>query len=807
MKQYIVVFVFLINIVKVLSAVDGAEQLEEALIRIERLRSQYSPPASIYNRRNIDNNLYIPQYDSSKEDYENIFNRPAFVHPILSDEILPLLETSAEKGNHEASILLGDFYTFGNFSLPVNYSKAYSYYRHAVQLKANGHAYFMLGFFYATGAFGELELDQHKANLYFEFGAANDDVNSILALAYRNLHGVGTSISCEKALYYYTRVAHIGMDLLRKNGVTPDILPIYNIRLPDFNGGLYGNQVSESPLTIFSTSQFYHRKKNLLNQYTIDVDHEFIDFFFDALKYYYGDIFLPANSTKALEILHDCIEYGNMMFHSKNYYTNNFNMDFLGQCNAFLGHMYLIGYGAEKDYNKALHYLEASTKIKNTSEALNDLGVLYASDMAPSGRDQVKAARYLNRAAKMGYNEAFLNIAKLLMNNSDTNYLNNPYRDKIFDNIQKGVSAGNVECLFYYAEFFQSGIVKDIHPEKRYNCENIVIYYKKFVEKLEPFFFPHLRYAVEELKQGNFKNTLLGYLIAAEQGAANAQVSSAYLLYQTQPFRSSYKRKTFTSDRIKAAIKYLEKASLGNDIDSTVLLGDLYLNGVEGSNFEKDQNKAFNYYKKAELQYSSHGCYNIGYMFEYGLGPANKTVDYFMAKRYYDLSLKYQELSYRNKVPINLALLRLRLKYLFNRKSIDDHESHDESSGWLNAFNNMKAEYYDSNDDLNQEEAREKARAHHEGTLYDYDDEEYDVGDYLVLFITCSFFLIIFVQNIMQRIRRWRNANNNNENNENNANNGINGIDGNPQNANDQVNARFGFNIGGANVEFHFFAI
>lgn len=61
------------------------------------------------------------------------------------------------------------------------------------------------------------------------------------------------------------------------------------------------------------------------------------------------------------------------------------------------------------------------------------------------------------------------------------------------------------------------------------------------------------------------------------------------------------------------------------------------------------------------------------YMYEYGLGPADSSVDYFMAKRYYDLSLKYREVTDRNsnKIPINLALLRLRLKFLFNKKKFN----------------------------------------------------------------------------------------------------------------------------------------
>lgn len=116
------------------------------------------------------------------------------------------------------------------------------------------------------------------------------------------------------------------------------------------------------------------------------------------------------------------------------------------------------------------------------------------------------------------------------------------------------------------------------------------------MEKMEKLFQPHLKSAFDELIKGNYKNALIRYLIAAEQGLENAQMSSSYLLYQVQPLLQDRETKTFSEPRIRAAIKYLELASTQKNVDATILLGDIYLNGLE--QFEKTASKRFLITKK-----------------------------------------------------------------------------------------------------------------------------------------------------------------------------------------------------------------
>lgn len=151
-------------------------------------------------------------------------------------------------------------------------------------------------------------------------------------------------------------------------------------------------------------------------------------------------------------------------------------------------------------------------------------------------------------------------------------------------------------------------------------------------KRLTSFYAPHLKYAFEELASGNFENALVGYLIAAEQGFEQAQVSAAYLLYQLQPYYTREETKTFTSDRLSLAVQYLDRASKQDNVDATILLGDIFKGQDQHAQIEPDYERAFNYYRIAADRHSSHGAFKLAEMYEYGLGTENRSVDYFWPK-------------------------------------------------------------------------------------------------------------------------------------------------------------------------------
>ena len=770
---------------------------------------------TLYNYDTMDQKLFIPQYDALLNDYDFVkLNPPS---PILTDKVLPLLHRAASDDHVAALETLADLYLFGNYSCPTNYTMALDYYHRIVELEPNGHAYFMLGFIYGTGLFGEVEKDLAKSNLYYQFGMENGDLNSIFTLAYKNYQHKNDPTNCDLSLFYYNRLAHMGLDFIRKqnDSMENDDLT-YNIRICDFNGGLYGDKVSETNTSIIAQSKIYSSYKDNFNEYNMDIDeHEYVHYYYQALKYYQGDYFLPKNYTKAFEYFQDCVILGSNMYGPTYLSINRLDRLFLSQCQAMLGRMYLKGQGTSKDYDKARSLLVGSIKLdKDHPSALNDLGKMYESGLINDNKPgMTEALNYYTEAVRYDSNEGRINLAKLLMKTSpNQNPIRSDHAKDIFYYMRDAAYNGDSEAIYHYGNFLQSGLGQLLEPDSSFKCSSTVYLYKVFNERMERLFMPHLRYAFDQLNGGNFKNALIGYLIAAEQGLEAAQVSAAYLLYQVEPF--SKKKKTFTKERVLAAIDYLEKASLQKNVDATIFLGDLYAKGVDSCGIEPDYSKSFQFYKRACKSRSSHAAYNLGQMYEYGLGPANNSVDYHMAKRFYDMSLEYNAEHGRtnNKLAISLALLRLRVKYIFSKKK--SQSTYGENTGWLNSFRKIRSNHIEQKQDEAHETANDRATAHLEGTHWEDEYQEYDTADYLVIFVTFSFFLIFFIQNVIYQIRRMRNNNRNNDAAE--------GVEipedeqphgpqeEQPEGVDEQRGWRFnanGFEFRGGNFQFQFFAL
>ncbi|KAK6458345.1 responsible for ER-associated degradation of numerous ER-resident protein [Scheffersomyces xylosifermentans] len=808
----------------VLSSIPPSNLHYEALHYLATVPESYRG-APLYNDDNIDGNLYIPQYNTTINNYNTPNERK--VPEVVEKFVIPLLEEAAAQGYHKSLIMLADFYTFGNYSVETSYSKALEYYQKAVDIKGDGHAYFMLGYMYSTGMFGEVDVDPAKAHLYYQMGMEHGDNNAILALAYRSLYGIGTPKSCDMSLHYYTRLAHLGKQVFnekRELGESDDDL-MYNIKIVDFNGGLYGNKLSESPASFYSKSKIYSKNKDTFDEYNLDLDdHEYINLYYSGVNYYGGDYFFPKNFTKAFEYIKECVELGEHRYakfdkNGKKSYKpiNSIDVVYLSRCQALLGHMFLEGQGVDQNFDSARTWLHTSLKVQETAEALNDLAFMAEKELGGEQRDVDKVIKRYHRAVELDSPDARLNLAKFLISlspNQDPTL--GEFKKEIYENMGRAVYGGNAEALYYYGDFLQSGLQSMVDPEKIQNCPSTVVYYKIFIERLERVFLPHLKYAFQELIYGNYKNALLGYSIAAEQGLLHAQISAAYLLFQLQPLLDHHPKKTFPQPRLQSAIRYFEMASSQDNVDATLLLGDLFSTGLDNSNISKDYNRAFSYYKKAASQRSSHGAYKLGHMYEYGLGPVNNTVDFFMAKRYYDSSLEFKIASDKrkgvssNKIPINWALLRLRLKYLFNRDKFKNQTEAQDQSGWFNAFKKISNR---EENKISSERANAKANAHHEGTAFMEDveyQEEYDVADYFVIFLTFAFFVVFFVQNVLRQARRMRNNNQANRPNEREGNQEQENPDA-PQQEEQQprngiVNG-FQWNFRRGNAEFHFFAI
>ena len=71
----------------------------------------------------------------------------------------------------------------------------------------------MLGFFYATGYNGVVEVDQAKSLLYYTFAAHGGDQGAQMTLGYRYWAGISVNDDCLHSLEWYQMAAEQCMSL------------------------------------------------------------------------------------------------------------------------------------------------------------------------------------------------------------------------------------------------------------------------------------------------------------------------------------------------------------------------------------------------------------------------------------------------------------------------------------------------------------------------------------------------------------------------------------------------------------------
>jgi SEL1 protein len=157
---------------------------------------------------------------------------------------------------------------------------SFEYFKVLADFHGNATARSLVGFFYATGLGGAVKQDLAKVNvhlaviyettytfikslLYHSFASLSEEPLSQLTLGYRYLSGIGTPKNCNRAIYYYEKVAKAGELAFRiafSNPLTKLVvldhylagppggraLPLSKVKLYEDFGGIYGLKVEES---------------------------------------------------------------------------------------------------------------------------------------------------------------------------------------------------------------------------------------------------------------------------------------------------------------------------------------------------------------------------------------------------------------------------------------------------------------------------------------------------------------------------------------------------------------------------------
>ncbi|SMN19882.1 similar to Saccharomyces cerevisiae YLR207W HRD3 Resident protein of the ER membrane that plays a central role in ER-associated protein degradation (ERAD) [Maudiozyma saulgeensis] len=610
-----------------------------------------------------DISIYIPtSHNETREEleFEAFWKEPTKKYQV--DLHNWLIESSDNYDNKNATYTLAQIYLDSLYGIPHNETLAFRYldkYNHLTNY-TNSKTLFQQAVAYSTGLFGTIPIDSAKALLFYQRSARLGNIQAKQVLAYKYYSGINVPRDSNRALILYKEIAELLKDKYSEDQWSFQFPSeeSFNIRVPDFEDGLLGTglshmststsrkksarpDITSSVLTSINGGNVVLRFGNTdrSNPFLVDendeTDDQIVDIFYTAFDEYVGTYTSVKNATRARLLL----EATYYEYDADVAYLDNLQRYFYGQCLDLLGHIYFTGDDLEKpDIAKAEKYLkrsliiiESSSKVKSGANV--DLGLIYQYYYF----NDTKAIQYYKKGKGKTNNNGIVEY--------QLSVLTSQYPDLLLGDpfllMEQAKSKGFIPARYEYANMLEKGV------NDRYSCENTAYNYKTFVEENEGQMAPHLRSAFNELLLGNSGVALWKYAQAAEQGYETAQVSTAYLLYQV-PLELDDPPIT-TEERKLLAVTYYTRAFKQNNIDAGVIAGDIYY-GLE------TYEKAFSLYQSAALKYSTQAIWNLGYMYEYGLGVP---VDFHLAKRYYDQVLERDGKLY---MAIKLNVMKLQLK-------------------------------------------------------------------------------------------------------------------------------------------------
>lgn len=555
-----------------------------------------------------------------------------------------ILETLASENNVDALRILADIYSFGFFDVEVNLSIAKDYYERILQLepdfKTEAHAHFMLGVFYSTGLFGKFEKNEAKGLIHYQFASDLGSMQAQMALGHKYMFGVNVRKDEQMAIYYFSLVFNKCEELLKpyKTEVIKNSTETYNItteellteppaskfsiRWTDVDGGLYGDQASESAEStrMFETFDAYDKLKTYPNGglYDDSEDYSVLDdakvdayslLYFSAQKNYNGDYLHARDFDSAFQYAEICVANGFQEEEISNLLNDTAGMSdkqnteslfsfelvrdpsplaiFVGRCSQYLGHMYFLGQGTEIDYQKAMYYLNIGKFLSKTKLFKNDVGLMRYYGLGEPPQRKAGESTF-NEHLELSSSKYYTAIAHLDMD--DLNLKNtrpNIVNQEIYALLASSASRFTL-ARRKIIQLYEAGRLR--------GADDIIVgYYNSYLKLFEDLFFDFkipffalINANENDTTSNHMWTALVGMAVESELGYESAQSSLGSLLYPTVGnFRSkkyvnsldNYS-KIYTAKRYQEAISYFELSARHSNRDSINFLGDLYYNGL-----------------------------------------------------------------------------------------------------------------------------------------------------------------------------------------------------------------------------------
>ncbi len=264
---------------------------------------------------------------------------------------------------------------------------------------------------------------------------------------------------------------------------------------------------------------------------------------------------------------------------------------------SLLGFMTEKGYGAPADAGAALELYKQAAE-QNDSFGMVRLGLAHLQGRLGLTPDPKQAEQLLTTASKSGSAQAWLGLGLLHTKSDDKKAV------KFF---LLAAQKGSTLAAYELAQ---------IQLKDATLCASAVQNLAHVVEWSDPVLRVLAR-AYRDARRGHVEEALSLYERLAWGGVEEAQANAAYLLHKQL-------------NDVERARRYYELSAEQGNANSHLMLGNYY--------YERNSlNLSHTAYRRAAELHHFEAQYNLGYMYQFGLGVP--TPDVHLAKRHYDMAL------------------------------------------------------------------------------------------------------------------------------------------------------------------------
>lgn len=277
-------------------------------------------------------------------------------------------------------------------------------------------------------------------------------------------------------------------------------------------------------------------------------------------------------------------------------------------------------------------------------------------------RDFAKAFKFLNLSASQGWIESQFYIGLMYLKGYG---VSKDYKNAI-RYFMLASQAGNVLAIYNLGQMHVTG------RGTLKMCKNAAELFKNVAERGK--WATLIMDAYTDYREGRVLESYFKYSFLAELGYEVAQSNAATILDRNELKHIYDQKETFAR-----AFKYWHRSAAQGYSIARVKLGDYYYYG-QGTKVDLEQ-AAEEYRTAADEKHCAQALFNLGYMYEQGLGLPR---DLHLAKRYYDLAEKS---STDAQVPVALARFKLFWVHLLENSnlkfSLDELTEHIWDENWL----------------------------------------------------------------------------------------------------------------------------